>query len=202
MSKFSATAGIAIGPILFVIALLGVLAVVASAGMTSFGVAQSADRIKSDITTQANLIRSKINECYMQYITNGVNNSEAPCAGDPYPCSDQDNGTMVSALTCPGDPLVGGSQQNIWTGARNAQLPVPTAGFNPWYYMNAGADGGRCIWTSPTGGKTGAVKEGLAAAAAKFTSDEVKYDPDSNSQKFVVVITPAGTAYHSKCTVP
>ncbi len=203
MQRFSSTSGIAIGPILFVIALLGILATVATSNMGSFGTVSMADRIAADVGSQANLIRSKINECYMQYLANGVNNSAAPCAGDAYPCSDQTTGTLVTALTCPGDPLDGGGNQpNIWTGPRTSNLAPPTAGFAPWYYMNAGASGGRCFWTSSTVGKPAGVVAGLSKVATKFSSQEHSYQPDSNSQKFVVFITvPTGVA-HANCAVP
>jgi hypothetical protein len=215
MSRLSPQAGIALGPILFMLALLGVIAAVMSAsGGGGFNVAGTADRVNADVSNQANLIRSKINECYMQYVTNGVNNSAAPCAGDAYPCSDQTNGSLVSSLTCPGDPLISGAQQSIWTGLRVTLLPQPSTGFTPWFYMNAGDAGGRCIWTSPgsstattwtapaNGNNNSGVVEGLKLAAAKFSSQEASYIHASTSQKFVVFITrPTGTT-DSHCSVP
>jgi hypothetical protein len=202
MSRFSSTAGIAIGPILFVIALLGILAAVFAAGTSSFGVATMADRVTADINSQSNLIRSKINECYMQSLANNTDNSAAPCSGDTYPCSDQTNGTLVTNLTCPGDALVSAAQQNIWTGPRNALLPPPTSGFTPWMYMNAGSTGGRCFWTQLTGSKNGGVVSGLVNAATKFSSQEISYDSSSSTQKFVVFMTlPTGTV-NAHCTVP
>lgn len=212
MKRFSSSAGIAIGPILFILAILGILALVFSSGTGGFGLAQNADRITSDISSQANLIRSKINECNMQGLATAVNNSTAPCSGedpcpaacqdDTYPCSDQTDGTVVTALTCPGDALVGGVQQNIWTGVRNSMLPPPSRGFDAWMYINAGSAGGRCFWTAPTAGKSATTQSGLGAAASKFSSQEVSYQSDSNSQKFVVFITrPTGTI-DSHCSVP
>ena len=66
MQRFSSNAGIAIGPILFVIALLGILAAVIAAGTGDFGTATVADRAYNDIYSQANLIRTKINECNLE----------------------------------------------------------------------------------------------------------------------------------------
>jgi hypothetical protein len=196
MKRLSPTAGIAIGPILFVLALLGILASVISSGSggSSLGTAANMDRVAADIVSQANLIRSKILECQMQYLVNGRTYASAPCANDAYPCSDQTNGTLVSALTCPNDPLVSGNEQSLWTGLRVSMLPPPTKGFNDWRYMNAGESGGRCIWTTPTGGKTTTATAGLTRAATKFTAQEVSYDSANNSPKFVVFITrPTGT---------
>lgn len=203
----SSTAGIAIGPILFVLALLGILAGVLAAGTGGFSTIGVADRVTADVVSQANLIRSKINECQMQYIANAIDNSAAPpwdsvsdCEHDSYPCSVA-TGTLVSALTCPGDPLGSDSkQQSVWTGVRVTALPPPTAGFSDWKYLNAAASGGgRCIWT--TGPYNSGVVAGLTQAATKFSSSEAKYSAGANPQKFVVIITPATGTLDSLCDV-
>jgi len=195
MKPLPSDAGIAIGPILFVLAILGILGTFfASGGNSSLGTAGISDRVSSDIVGQANLIRAKIAECHMQYLVNGTNYASAPCAGDPYPCSDQSDGTLVSALTCPNDPLAGSAEQSLWMGPRPASLPPATNGFNNWMYINAGSAGGRCIWTTPVSpGNSGNI-DGLTQAAKKFTSQELSYDSGGGSQKFVVFITrPTGT---------
>src|SRR5882672_6941588 len=168
MPRMNTQAGIAIGPILFVLALLAVIAIAMASSMGGFGSAGTTDRIAADIQSQANLIRAKINECNIMYGTNGN--------FDGYPSSDTSSGTLVSALNCAGDPS---GEQNLWSGARSAQLPPPTSGFGNWTYMNTNgaglggsATGGRCIWIIPTAATplsdTGLV-EGLTKAAAKFT---------------------------------
>lgn len=188
--------GIAIGPILFVIAMLGVLGAAMMSGVGRFGTASVTDRISITIITQANLIRAKINECNITYGTNSNY--------DGYPSSDTTNGTLVSALDCEGDNA---GLRNLWTGARVTSLPPPPSGFGPWHYLNSNgtglggtATGGRCIWIEPTTGSPStnvALVAGLTKAASKFTnaaandgSSEVNYDPASASQKFVVWITP------------
>ncbi len=206
MKRLHPCAGIAIGPILFVLAMLGILAsVFASGGSSSLGSAGITDRVTADVVGQANLIRSKISECQMQYLVNGTNFASAPCTNDSYPCSDQTDGTLVSALTCPNDPLTGGgAEQGLWSGLRPASLPATSQGLNGWMYMNAGDAGGRCLWTTPTGGNSSAaIVDGLTRAAAKFTTQEVSYDSGSVSQKFVVFITlPTTGPTDSHCTVP
>jgi hypothetical protein len=190
-------AGIAIGPILFMLALLAIIAAVVAAGSGGFSVASVADRVSADTVSQANLILSKINECNLKY---GTNNNY-----DGYPKSDEQDGTLVSQLECVGDTGTGLSP-NLWTGARPATLPPPTTGFTPWTYINTNstgqggvADGGRCMWIEPTGknplGDEGVVA-GLTKAANKFTNSpvfsntaQVTYNPESASQKFVVWIT-------------
>lgn len=203
--RLSPNAGIAIGPILFVLALMGILATVFSSGSGgSLGSAGVTDRVKADIVAQANLIRTKIHECHMQFLINGTNYSSAPCAGDQYPCSDQTNGTAVKSLTCPNDPLDASSnERSIWTGLRVASLPPPTSGFPDWTYFNGGLTGGRCIYTAPTSGNgSAAIVDGLRRAAEKFTSTEVSYDNGSASQKFVLFITQPSGSVDAHCAVP
>lgn len=214
--------GIVIGPILFVLAILGIIALALSSGFSGFSTTGQADRINAEVTGQINLIRSKIHECYMQSLTANegsttlaLNTALTPgCEDDPYPCSDKTNGTLVSALTCPGDPAVSGALQSLWSGARVAVLPQPTKGFTQWFYMNDGNEGGRCIWASP-GDSTATswtapsnadqkpgIVAGLKLVMAHFTSAEAAYNANSSTQKIVVYITrPTGTP-NSHCAAP
>jgi hypothetical protein len=208
--KFTAQAGIVIGPILFVIALLALLAMVMASGMGDFNTAGVVDRISADVQSQANLIRTKINECNLKY---GTNNNY-----DGYPPSDTTNGTLVSALNCDGDPS---GLQNIWTGLRGTSLPPPSAGLDNWYYINTNntsdgngldgtATGGRCIWIQLKSGtaSTSALANGLSKAASKFTSNtsndgvsEVNFDPSKANLRFVMWIStpPAVGEENAKC---
>ena len=197
--KFSPEAGIAIGPILFIVALLAVLAAAMSAGGGGFQTSGIEDRINADITTQANMIRTTINQCNLQYSLALSSGSVDLVGTDPpggYPTSDTTNGTDIANLKC--DPM---GNQSLW-GA--ILLPPPTKGFNPWKYINKGPTNGRCIWTTPSipspVNDIGLV-QGLSRAAAKFnnatsadTTHEVIYDPASTSQKFVVWITMPASA--------
>jgi hypothetical protein len=203
MQRFQPDAGIAIGPILFVIALLGIIGTVIAAGTGGFGMASVTDRVYNDMYSQANLIRTKINECNIRY---GTNNN-----GDGFPASDTNNGTPVCALDCEGDPSTsvagndcsgnGMTEQNLWYGIRPTILPQPTTGMSQWYYMNAGASGGRCIWAAPSSPSAG-ITQGLTQTAAKFTSQEVIFNPSGTTQRFVLWITyPTGTA-DSHCASP
>jgi len=204
-SKFSPTAGIAIGPILFIIAILALLAGVMASGNGDFQVASGADRITADIVAQANLIRNTINQCNMQYTLAASTGSVTPVT-DPYPTSDTTNGTAVSALGC--NPMSTASLWNTSTGT--ILLPQPTSGFSAWMYMDDSvAGGGRCIWAAPSVSSplnNAQITSGLSRAASKFNNSvaysatsEVIYDPASASQKFIVWITlPSGTA-NSKC---
>jgi len=205
-------AGIAIGPILFVIAILGLLAAVIASNMGTMSNTGTIDRIAADIPSQANLIRTKINECYTKYGTDRN--------FDGYPSS---GGTTidVSTITCTGDAIGLGSSGNlnIWTGERATTLPPPTSGFADWNYINTNstglggsATGGRCIYiipnatTFPSPNTVPGIVQGLTKAASKFTSQtscdnvsttcagDVEYNPASSSQKFVMWITlPTGT---------
>ena len=213
--KLPPSAGIAIGPILFVIALLAVLAAVMASGGSDFQVASGADRITADLVAQANLIRNTINQCNMQYsLSMSENPGMTPVNADPpgpYPSS-ANSGTAVSALVC--DPLA--AAPSIWNSTTSTiLLPPPTQGFNPWTYINMGSSGGRCFWTTPTSANPSAsevITGGLTHAATKFNSStsysatsEVIYDPNGTNnpnQKFVVWITIPSGAPDAHCVFP
>ena len=198
--KFHPSAGIAIGPILFMISMLAVLAMVMSSGGGGFQTVGITDRIANDIAAQTNLIRSTINNCNLEY-TLAVSTGSVATSADPYPDSIA-AGTNVKALVC--EPMGGAS---LW-GA--ILFPPPTKDFNDWKYVNAGASGGRCFWTTPSIASPStnqAFKQGLMRAASKFNSatandgaHEVVYDPASVSQKFIVFITMPTGSIDSNCT--
>lgn len=196
-ARFSSSSGIAIGPILFVLAILALLAAVIAAGGSDFQVAGGADRITADIKAQANLIRNTINDCNLQYSLAVSTNSVTPVLGSnpdgPYPTTPVSG--LVSDLGC--TPM---GTPSLWnSGTNNILLPQPTTGFNPWSYINAGTTGGRCIWTSPTESNpqnSPVITSGLTRAAVAFNTStaasansEVIYDLASSSQKFIVWIT-------------
>lgn len=192
-ARLSSSAGIAIGPILFVIALLGILAMAISSGGGDYQVASVADRVKADIVGQANMIRTTITQCNLQY-SMAVSVGSVATAAETWPASDS-AGTTMASVTC--TPMGGTS---LWS---DKLLPPPTSGFNAWTYVNAGSAGGRCIYTAPTSASPGAgLLSGLSNAAAKFNTStaysaasEAIYDPASTSHKFIIWITmPSGSA--------
>jgi len=206
-ARFSSAAGIALGPILFMLAVLGIIAVVISAGSSGFNTAGVADRVTADMVSQTNLILAKINECNLMYGTN------ANFDGYPQDTTGGSPGVLVSSLNCSGDPSSPINLQNLWTGNRVTTLPPSTAGFGSWYYVNTNttglggtATGGRCIYIQPTASGSGVI-QGLSNAANKFThatsndgSSQVNYNPASTHQRFVVWVTlPTGTA-NANCT--
>lgn len=214
--RFSTQSGIAIGPILFVIAILALLAAVVSSGGGGFQVAAGADRITADIVAQANLIRSTINECNMQYsIQMATNPGGTTPVSDPYP-SPQGTVSPVSALYC--SPIGSTISTPIWNDVSlgTKLLPPPTQGFNPWSYIDDSAapnGNGRCFYTSPTEANPVndlSLTSGLTRAAAKFNSStsyspttEVIYNPTSANQKFIVWITmPTTGSGNINCITP
>jgi hypothetical protein len=168
-----------------------------ASGGGDFQVASLMDRISADVASQANMIRSAINNCNLQYVmAQSMIQAEGgiPPTSDPYPAT-QAPSLLVSALVCtPTD------QSSLWGANTGILLPQPTKGFSPWYYINdSGNGGGRCIWTVPlesTPLSDSGLVAGLTRAASKFNysptvtlTNEVVYDPAGASQKFVVWIT-------------
>lgn len=185
-------AGIAIGVVLFVVALLAVIGLSMSAGTNTVGSTIAADTVRNNIKSQANLIRSKILECNQYSFDRGE-------LADKYPAS-TGTGTLVESLDClafvaEGTPLPD-NRTNLWSGAHAASLPPPSPGFDSWYYVNAGATGGRCIRIQPLAANVNdvGIKTGLSQVFSAFSSQEVVYDPNSASQRFILWITkPSGT---------
>ncbi len=178
--------GIAIGPILFVLALIGVVAAFmgrSSGGITSGTI--TADRLAPDIRSQANLIRQKIVECQMMR--------------GSYP-THTSTGTLVSALTCPGDPA---GQDNLWTGIRPVTMPPVPTGFNEWFYVNGGATGGRCIRIEPTVAAAAdpGVRQGIGLAMRNFSALESIYNANSTLQRIIIWVTPPSGTADTNCAV-
>jgi hypothetical protein len=184
-TRFNNNHGIAIGMILFVVALLGVIAIAMTAGSNVAGTTIVPDRVAADVKTQANLIRNKILECY----TYGYERGDL---ADKYPAS-TGTGTPVEDLVC---PAYNAGTNNIWNGQSPAMLPPPTTGFDKWVYVNAGTAGGRCIRIQPTSGNANdqGLKNGLAQASSYFAANELVYSSGSGSQRFILWISrPSGT---------
>ncbi|QQR68649.1 MAG: hypothetical protein IPI58_07320 [Alphaproteobacteria bacterium] len=178
--------GFAIGPILFVLALMGVIAIAMGAGNDASSANASADRVVYGIFSQAETIRAKIHECYAVTKDN---------PGYDYPASNV-TGTVVTSLTCPGDT---GGASNLWTGQRPGSLGAVLPGFDAWVYINAGDSGGRCIRIQPTGSASKAIKDGLARVIKRYTTREAQYDSGSMSQRFILWITRPTGAASSEC---
>lgn len=192
IARLSPQSGIAIGMILFVIAILAVIGIALSATGNFTGTTITPDRVINDIKSQVNLIRSKILECNQYAFDRGD-------LSDKYPLS-TGSGTLVESLDCLAFVAQGTSLPsdltNLWTGAHPASLPPPTAGFDKWYYANHGASGGRCIRIQPLTASVNdvGIKNGLGQVSGAFSSQEVVYDSNSSSQRFIIWITkPTGT---------
>jgi hypothetical protein len=218
--RFSPSAGIAIAPILFMIAMLAVIAAFMASGGADFQTAGVADQITANITSQANLIRNTINNCNLQY-SMALAMGSTSGGGDGYPTggttsSCPSNGVSynkydVTCLLC--DPMgtaplwgndVGSGNTPGANGNSGILLPPAPPGFSDWMYINSGTTNGRCIWIAPTTSNpvgSQAIVTGLSHAASKFnfsgsasTTNEVIYSSTSASQKFVVWITPPSSA--------
>jgi len=182
-TRLSRNSGIAIGMILFIIAVIAVLSIAISASGNFMGTTVTPDRVSADVKSQANLIRNKILECY----TYGYERGDLV---DKYPSS-TGTGTPVSDLNCPSYPT---GLTNIWAGQSPASLPPPPGGFDKWYYVNAGASGGRCARIQPLSTTDVGLKNGLLQASSVFDANELSFDANSGSLRFILWITkPTGS---------
>lgn len=194
---FKDESGVAVGVILFVIAILAVVAIAFSAGGNFIGSTLNIDRVSKEVRAQGDLIRAKINECYKNI--NAIDHS----GGDYYPTSNYPtstgSGTLVESLTC---PTYGSGMDNLWTGQSPATLPNPPTGFEKWVYVNAGDSGGRCIRIQPLSGFVNdpSVKQGLVEAAGAFSGLELTFDPNSSSQRFILWLTKPSGAASADCS--
>jgi hypothetical protein len=190
--RFSRSSGIAVGIVLFVLAIIAAVATAFSAAGNFTGSTINIDRIKNEVRGQANLIYTKINECYLN--VKDVNHSGgSDYSTANYPAS-VGNGTLVENLDC---PTYGASTQNIWTGQSQTPYPPAPDGLGPWYYVNAGDVGGRCIRIQPPAGLVNdpSIRQGLIEAAAGFSDFERSFDSSSSSQRLIFWITrPTGAA--------
>lgn len=212
-SRLSPQSGIAIGLILFVLAIIAVMSVAFSVTGAFTGSTLTPDRISTELKAQAALIRSRIMDCY----NNGLQGKIVECSGNVdlgggsysrvgcgsgkyptdttafYPVS-TGSGTAIEALDC---PSFGAGATNLWSGQTNLFVPPPPSGLDHWYYVNAGDTGGRCIRIQPSTGNTtdSGIKQGIAIAADNYTSLEKVYDSAGASQRLIIWITrPTGAA--------
>ncbi|MBI3418869.1 MAG: hypothetical protein HY053_01875 [Proteobacteria bacterium] len=211
-SRLSSQSGIAIGLILFVLAIIAAISVAFSVSGNFMGTTITPDRVAQELKSQAALIRTKITECYR----NGVDNKNVECSGNIevtpgvysrsgcgtgkyptdttvfYPTS-SGSGTAIESVNC---PSYGSGSQNLWSGQGSVFMPPPPQGFDHWYYVNAGDSGGRCIRIQPSSGNAtdSGIKSGIDIAASGYTSQEKVYDSAGSSQRFIIWITlPTGT---------
>ena len=197
-SRLNASAGIAIGPILFVIFILGIIATAFSSSSSVFTSAVSTDKISSDIVVQTNLIKSAVSSCRTRSILKialSRGNPGEAClipSGRGYPVFipyAYPSRGLIRDLVC--SPLIervndsrvcefltdSSSLQNfsIWKSEGHyTVLPPPPKGFKEWEYINAESDsshGGICAWIAPENPEANnIIEEGLKRAAAKFNS--------------------------------
>jgi hypothetical protein len=203
----SSESGIAIGVLLFGLAMLAVLAVAMSAGSNMMGASPiTIDRISAEVKSQGQLILAKIHQCYSE----GLDNKKLDCSNNTlvlgvptrsgcspidttafYPTS-TGSGTVIESVAC---PAYGAGIQNLWTGQQPSMLPPPSNGLEHWVYVNAGDAGGRCIRIQPlaAGVDDVGIRDGLAQAAGAFSADELGFSAGSSSQRFILWVTkPAG----------
>lgn len=206
--RLSSDSGIAIGVILFGLAIIAVVTIAMSGSNIMGNSTATIDRISAEVRSQADLIKAKIIQCY----NDGLDAKKVDCENNTFVagtgwtragCSPIDTttfyptstgtGTAIASVTCPSFT----SSSNLWTGQQPTMLPPPSNGLNSWYYVNAGDSGGRCIRIQPTGATVNdsTVRAGLAQAANGFSAGELVYSAGSGSQRFILwITTPSGAA--------
>lgn len=188
MTKLNAQPGIALAPLLMVIALIAVLVGALGAGANMFGAnALNSDRITFELRGQIDQIRAKLDECIMLTRQQAVPQFL-------YPGFDQlDTALNVADLNCPRDAA---GMQNLWQGARPSGLPAHPQNFTDWTYINHGdpdfvSPGGICISIRPVDATTAgndAVKAAIQAVLKRYSPDEYTYDPNSANQRLIIWI--------------
>ena len=213
--RLSSESGLAIGVILFGLAIIAVVTIAMSAGSNTMGSSTiTIDRVSSDIRSQADLIAAKIRQCY----TTAVNDEVSSCTNNTFSagvwsrpsCNTIDRttyypvgaspGITVTSVICPGYNNTDAT--NLWTGKFPAMLPPTSNGLNPWYYVNAGDSGGRCIRIQPLAASVNdaSVKAGIAQATNVYSANEYVYTAGSASQRFIYWITRPSGAASADCT--
>ena len=177
-SRFHSSSGIVIGPILFVIFLLGILTVAVASSPNNFGIILSVDKITNEVYTQANLIRNTIIKCKTEFdirrnlASFGEKQLCPRPKGGGYPLS-LDVGSSIEDLRCSSlaqairdtgecgffinDAFVSDSNPSeigasIWASGTDDIIP-PTGinkEFTEWKYVNDMENGGGvCFWIAP-----------------------------------------------------
>lgn len=155
-------AGSALVYILIAIALLAALTMAFMNPSSNQTTSQNTFKTTSEMQSQAEFIRSAIQECVLVYPGGdaGVITFYSADRSHNYPLMPNDaylNGcagdgaiasTAVSDLRCPGNPGDDECHTDMFGGTTGKFLPPPPALFGPWQYYN-GADG-VFLWTETT----------------------------------------------------
>jgi hypothetical protein len=199
--RIAPTAGIAIGPILFILAILGAIASMISMSSGGMGMATGIDRTKMELSSQIQLVQTKIDECallnrrsYNEYRRDHAYDKDAPdfdpAAETLYPPADAPEGILVRNYICPATR--DHAETPLWAGGvRQAFLPPPPTGFGDWRFVNNG-ESGRCFFIQPESSKAAGsktIREGIAAALKKMPKTAYSYDPASPTQRIVIWVT-------------
>ena len=202
-------AGIAIGPILFIVAIMAVIAVAVSSATGGFSTVLSADKIESEVFNQASLIRNKIIKCKAEFdlrrnLSSFSGKQLCPNPdGGGFPVS-LEEGSRIDELMCSSLVQVlkdSGGECCFWQddGCENLNVvsigdsiwedavpPSGMSGFKPWKYINDIKNGGGiCFWIEANF-KNDTVSEGFARAALKFRHSNSVADGIANYSEVIV----------------
>lgn len=116
--------GFVIGTLLLYIFLFGAIVTAITLSGRSYTQSIGIDLCVSKVVAQANLIRTKVSKCVIDY-PSGNNGTGFHL---PYPGAS--SLVNASTLTCPG------SSANLWTSGDAILLPATPIGFDAWGYIN------------------------------------------------------------------
>lgn len=138
--------GSALVYILIAIALLAALTATFMDSSSQQTSSQNSFKAMNELQSQANLIRSAIEECVLKYP--GGDSAIMSAPNMPYPINPSSTyltaprpaTDLVSGLRCPGDPGNSADHKAIFGATSGKFLPPPPNLFDPWLYYN-GSDG-------------------------------------------------------------
>lgn len=134
--------GSALVYILIAIALLAALTVTFMEPSSQQATSQNTFETISELNTQANFVRSGIQECVLSYP--GGDSTRLTAVNIPYPfnptstyLADADtDGNFVRNIRCPGNPGDSNDHTDIFSGTTGKFMPPPPNLFGEWMYFN------------------------------------------------------------------
>lgn len=187
MNQKTSQRGSALIYILIAIALLGALTATFMDSSSQQTSSQNTFNYVTEIQSQANFIRSAIQECVLTYpagdaaLIGGLNAPYPLNPSDPYLLNPA--GSLVENIRCPGNPGDSNNHAKIFGGSSGKFLPPPPKLFDKWYYQS-NIDG---VWIELPTNKTDAfLKNALTKLDDLFAECEADVVDATGAQRQMV----------------